>query len=813
MFSSFSESAQPLTPTRTPTSATFIQASFETPKFESSFYDPRVTWNTADPFATTPDFLKTPKFLSFTTPNQSPILGLNRKRPLSGQNIEDQIAIHVDSRSPNPNPALPSVETPRPPVSSRKPSPSPLLEKETIGLAVKQKLTQARTGANEPADSATRSADSIQTPPLTSTSASRRKGELMQPSKVSKGSTSNIRRMSTPTGPKAKKGEVLSSQVEESPLQLGTLQFSPDGFGFSISGSTTVPGYPQHKLFWDTNQHVDGMNVDFPHEPFGLGLENSKNLDPFKSSHLKANVSHMPSASRDEFSIRNTREMNLESSSHQDIANQADLVSSNLMMQNVPKGVNPSLLFSSPSRPLQHSTPVSAVANEALQPYASQRQDAQTDRDSGFDRVSKRRRKLHDDSPAVKAALQALREETRSRTSTEDISDDIIPVTSCNVNVRTSRVYSRVSEQGRQTSSTRKAKRTTYNQASVRPSRGRTAVTLTVDENGRAKTETRTIYESIGTSALLPEVNSNEEPDSEESDSTSSSESDEMTISQQQSFAFPDLKAEKPKLPRFTTDSKTHSKKSSYASDLTPTRSRYNLAGSNKPGRRTSSARGPSSSSRQESPEKRKLHRVRPSIDMSDDVDRSRLGRDIHINSEVDTVTTSDDDRGDAQSALKKIVRVRAQSRPSTQAGRGKSSNTYPSRAQIHPELFGALAFGQGDGINALDNISPTTITDPDLSTPGTGRESVMSEATRCVCPGYEIEGELMILWYVETSLGERVLMSRQRFMQELAACGMCRAQSSPTSSNLLVCVLSWPNTNHPRWTFPRARKSSFSGV
>lgn len=623
---------------------------------------------------------------------------------------------------------------------------------------------QLKIGVDQHINPASQSAGSMQTPPPTSTSASRRKGEQLQIKKISNGSAVDLQRMSTPTGPKAKKGEGLSSQVEESPLQLGSLQFSPDGFGFSMSGSATVPAYPQHKLFWDSNQNADGMSIDYPYEPFALGLENSKNLDPFTSTHHKANVSHLPpSSSLDELGIRNSREMDLENSTNQGSANQADFISSGLMIRNVPKGVNPSLLFSSPGRPLQHSTPIEKIPNEALQPYASQVRDAQIDKEPGLDRVSKRRRKLYDDSPAVKAALQALREETKSRTSTEEISDEVIPVQSRNANTRTSRVASKASESSRRPGSTRKIQRTTYHQASVRPTKSRTAVTLTIDSNGRAKTETKVIHEGAGTFGLLSDANIDLATGSEESESESSSESDEMIISQSQSFAFPNQKAGKLKLARFVTEPKTHSQKSSYASTLAPNNAGYSLALSDKPDKGTSTARRPSSGSRRGSPAKRRIHRAHPSTVMSDDVDRVRGGREIEINSEVETVSTSDDDKGDAQSELKKIVRVRAQSRPSTQAGARKSSVIYPtSRTQIPPQLFGAMSFSQGDGIHALDNNSPTTITDPGLSTPGTGGESLAGEATRCVCPGYEIEGELMILWYVERHPQERALISRQ---------------------------------------------------
>lgn len=58
---SFSYPGEPQTPTRTPT--THPLDSFTTPKLESSFFDPRVTWDTADPYASSPEFLRSPQRL------------------------------------------------------------------------------------------------------------------------------------------------------------------------------------------------------------------------------------------------------------------------------------------------------------------------------------------------------------------------------------------------------------------------------------------------------------------------------------------------------------------------------------------------------------------------------------------------------------------------------------------------------------------------------------------------------------------------------------------------------------------------------
>ena len=66
MFSFSYPNGEPQTPTRTPTTAALD--SF-TPKLESSFFDPRVTWDTADPYASSPEFLRSPQKFALGHPS------------------------------------------------------------------------------------------------------------------------------------------------------------------------------------------------------------------------------------------------------------------------------------------------------------------------------------------------------------------------------------------------------------------------------------------------------------------------------------------------------------------------------------------------------------------------------------------------------------------------------------------------------------------------------------------------------------------------------------------------------------------------
>ena len=751
---SFSEAGQPPTPTKTPTSPTFAYSSFETPRQESSFYDPRVTWNTADPYAPSPDFLKTPRLWSFTTPSQSPSAGASRKRPLSATNIEEEIATHVHHVNPDPNASLPPVE------ASHRLSSSPNLP-TSISSATKsdpdsskQASTPLTSGLDQVTEPNMRSARSMQTPPPTGTSASRRKAHHSQTTKLAPNPAANSRRTSTPTTTKPKMPEVLSSQAEESPLQLSTLQFSPDGFGFSMPGAATAPAYPQHKLFWDPNNEVDGMNMDFPiDDAFTFGTATPKPSDPFPAALAKSTVSQLPpSASFNEFATKgSTADSGL--LPHHDSANQVDFIpSSGLMIQTAPKGVDPSLLFSSPSRPPAPTAASQVIQNDTLQPYANQVRDAQRDKEANEERKAKRRRKVQDDSPAVKAALQVLRDGNSICAEAEEPLADSDVDRSRGGPSETDHTGYQTLEGSKRISAAKEGHHVINHRGKTRQSRKRTAVTLTIDENGRAKTETKIIHDNDEpTSELTMEPDSG----SGESEAMSSSESEEMVLSQPQSFAFPEQASQNSKLARFATGPNTHSQKSSYASTVASSYAAYSLPAPEVSGR-AGMRLEPPSDNRKSSQVNRRLHRALSSTTISDDMDVRDLNHQIDVQSEDETDATSGDGKGNAQSELKKIVRLREQNRTVSASEARKLSleqhQVYPSLnnqtpIKLHTKV---VASGQGRIWNAVEDISPTTVLDGDKSTPGTGRESHVTDTTRCVCQNSEVEGELMILWSVE---------------------------------------------------------------
>ena len=719
---------EPPTPTKTPTSPNFFLDSFQTPKQDSRFHGSFSPWSPAFAAAASPNF-KTPTHLSFTTPTKSPT------KPSIGKNTGAKEVSNAESHSPNISHPLPLVE----PSIQRSPSPSisPAAEaKRRRHNGTEFSITPLKTTFEQEAGQSMNSAGSMQTPPPTSTSASRRKSQQTQVTRLAKESAEKERRMSFPALSKADSMDNPISQVEESPQHYSTLQFSPEGFGYPTSGPATAPVYPQHKLFWDPEQGGDTMNVDFPmDDTFTTNFGLQKNLDSFVSGHEGSGITFPTSPA---FNILGTGCDNstpFASSAEADVATHktASIIMSR--KQSRGNGVDPSLLFSSPGRASEASNMPGTsqkIQDDNLLPYAHQLRDAQMELEMQMSRKPKRKRGAETDSPAVKAALQTLRDDQAG--VTRDLTDDIIPFSATQrPSSRTSSGLARETPvAGRSALHKHRSKGQLQVSGNELPRHKRTSVTLTIDATGRAKTETKLLADNSKPSRDHIEVDSEEE-----SDSTSSSSNDEMVMSQTQSFAYPaKQKPRQPKLGRFTHNSHSHSQKSSYASTLGSTN--VTRTGSDV------NSRPPSSNLFVPSGARSQHSRVSfndPSRDEGE--------------SEAETIIDSEDDKGDAQSALKKVL----QSRQKQTGKRSLGSNSkhppieqryaYPSHnAPSHPYYATESFTPSRNGYHqSYQNTSPTTITDPDLATPSSGRSNLSSDSVRCLCRTSDDDGQLMIQW------------------------------------------------------------------
>lgn len=683
---SFSYPSGPPTPSITPKSATFGKDLFGTPRHESTFYDPR--FSPADPYVASLEFLKTPKTAAATTPTKSPTLTRGIKRPFPGHDIETEIATHVHHLSPNSNLPLPPVEPSRQ-LSS---SPNSLQNRRST-----QEKTAQEAGSKEDLGSSMRSASSMQTPPPTSTSATKRKARQAQVAKLVRESAANGGRKTAPTFLEPSNA-TSASPAEASPQQFSTIQFSPEVFGgFATAGPATAPAYPQQKLFWDPQQDANAMNIDFgTSDTFAesFGLDNLKHVESFASNNDTMAMSHMTTSS---FDIDNVIGISMPSSAAQNInyLSSAGLITNGSVSKLSNTVVDPSLLFSSPSQVSEHTNmnvPQRNNRNEDMRPYAHQIREAERERETSETRKPKRRRGPHSDSPAVKAALQALRGEEEDDSPQVQSSKDAVP----DKLFRGRRNSSRVTfEEVAHGPSSHQRRRSSHRPSADRR-RSKQTVTLTIGPDGRAKTETKTIAEPVSGSAL------NAESDSGDTESLSSNDDVHMASSRFSSFAAPTGNTQALKLRRSGSNFNTHSQKSSYAS------TQPNL--------------------------------IDPALTTT--FIHEPLGGSGDRDSDADTALDSGDEKGDAQSELKK---VRARSRVGGQYGpasNSTSANRYVFGSNAYPPQH-ALTPTQ----DVFHNISPTTITDPDLATPSTGRDStVSSNTTRCVCHNPDSDGELMIL-------------------------------------------------------------------
>ncbi|KAL8830457.1 MAG: hypothetical protein Q9191_001419 [Dirinaria sp. TL-2023a] len=684
---SFSYPSGPPTPSITPKSATFKDP-FGTPRHESSFYDPR--FSPGDPYVAGLEFLKTPKAAAATTPTKSPTLTRGIKRPFPGHDIETEIATHVHHLSPNSNLPLPPVEPSRQ-LSS---SPNSLQNRRST-----QEEAAQEAGNKEELGSSMRSASSMQTPPPTSTSATKRKARQAQVAKLVKESAANGGRKAAPIFPEPSNA-TPTSPVEASPQQFSTIQFSPEVFGsFAMAGPATAPAYPQQKLFWDPQQEANAMNIDFgTSDTFAesFGLDNSKHVESFASNNDNMALSHMTTSS---FDIDNAMGISMPSSAAQDInyLSSAGLITNGSVAKLSNTVVDPSLLFSSPNQAPEHtSMNISQRTNrdEDMRPYAHQIREAERERESSETRKPKRRRGPQSDSPAVKAALQALRGEEEDCGPQVKSSKDAAPAKL----FRGRRSSSRLTFEDVAHGSSNHTRRRSSHRSSSGRRRSKQTVTLTIGPDGRAKTETKIVAEPVSGSAM------DAESDSGDTESLSSNSEVHMASSRVLSFAGPLGNTQNKKLGRSGSNFNTHSKKSSYAStqpDL-----------------------------------------IDPALTTT--FIHEPLGGSGDQDSDASIAVASGDEKGDAQSELKKMrARSRANGQFHGSASTSTSANRYVFGSNTHPSQH-ALTPSQ----DVFHNISPTTITDPDLATPSTGRDStISSNTTRCVCHNLDSDGELMILW------------------------------------------------------------------
>ncbi|OKL56041.1 hypothetical protein UA08_08729 [Talaromyces atroroseus] len=692
---SFSYSnGEPQTPTRTPTSAAFADAAFRTPKFESSFYDPRVTWDTADPYASSPELLKTPqRFIFGGTPSNA----------MQQQPLDASFGQHL-----SPNAAV------------KGPGDTDTAKRRQIS-----KPTDAEDEGPGSVNSV-RSAATIQTPPPTRTS---RRKALDAGNEGGQGHMGSARRLPEP------QLETPSRIIASSPQHLfANFQTSPDFFHFSNINSSASPFFPQQKLFVDQ---------DVPADPFADTPNAFATSTAGAVSHAHAlDVPPLPaiqgSLDLPDFSISTDVSFGIGPTAPADAALFPTPFSTSPRVS-FTKTEDPSLFLSSPARrfgpPQPFSEPKSAPRPRMRQPYYHQTEEAKREQQRHTSRTSNQSLSGSlsddndndddgdDDEDFTPRAVSIFRPGlARSKTTTAMSS--LIPHSRSQSQQPFANSLSSTSGIKKTPSKGRvspvKSLRLPRTNSSCLPSRSQSLI-LKIDKDGRAKTEFQPERGFTGLTDPISEMDIARSITGSEADSTEYS---NCLAVQNNLFGFSAMSLTRPNSSRAESQSRPNSK-SSFASTVASSAS----------GRRSPWA---------ESKPRRPQSAMIPSEWLSTPRKLSALCNANFTGQSSSTDSTLPDpeeDSGDAQHALRQLL-----------AGRARNTSTINNRRMripisqsMHhlqsspPGLNGAF------GLRSSEATSPTTLTDPDLATPSTGRRSNPSNGTRCICKSMDNGGHLMI--------------------------------------------------------------------
>ena len=679
---------RPPTPIGTPSSTTFGQFSFQTPKPESSFEDPRVTWDTANPHATSPSFSEFLPGSSFATPRAGSYLD-GSKAALVSKDIEAQIAAHVRNLSPNH-----SLDT----ADVGKTGDSSINSTSRIG---EKTFVENRIGSEsaplglalDTGDLLQSSGSSLQTPPPSSTSESKRKSKWANDQKTKGQKANGARRKSVPSRV-TRDEEVAMVFQDATSTKPSNLDFSEEST-FPDLGPATAPAYPQHKVFWDPSQ-MGITDMDFQVD-FNTAFESTprQGLESFVSDHAGSFLDAPTTITAEELhshpvvSMNSALPMSFELTS--ELAGDISARGSRIGF-----GVDPSLIHSSPSRiakDLQdNASKKNLIQEDALQPYAYQLQ--QLKREQSLRGMGKTRRKQRPttDSPAVKAALETLREDDVNHRVPRRSS----PSSSSN---RASSVSSRASPKRDVTPWALKAKKADVSarRSSLKTRNSsfssrtlharRTAVSLKIDASGRARTETRHIEDSES-APTGSEGRSNQSIDDSDSEMT-----EDDFIAPAESTRSPSLSANGSFLrqqvsSRFSASSTpfSHSHKSSATSVFTSTSHPEGISESSE----RANGRHPLSKQHDISDSVRRLRQLIPN--------QSRMDLDNEDDNDTNALMDCNETLGGtAQDELKKLLKSRKASavtstktiRPTQRSHHDRASILYAPMKQVHDIQLG----------------------------------------------------------------------------------------------------------------------------
>ncbi|KAF3481066.1 PHD finger domain-containing protein [Arthroderma uncinatum] len=680
---------EPQTPTRTPTTSSF-ETSFQTPKLESSFYDPRVTWNTADPYGSSPELIKFPPRFDLASPSPQ------RGRLSGGDGLNSGGTTLGSGRKTR---ALNTISSSRPDMSD--------------GI-----------------DATSRSAASMQTPPPTSTSRRRMQDpmNLTTDDAATPVQETNTSQLETP-----------SRFIGLSPNFYG-FQGTPDLFrvaGASVTESSYIPRYqmpwyqenaPQSSTMMDPamySNHFDISSQPQPQPPVEA-------FDADPTSEIGLETPRLPvtqSVGRKRVGLGIPQDLR-----YLDTQQGAAISSSFSASPRMPAPQNddPSMFLSSPARRFGFSDPSyspSATRIENRQPYHYQMEESERDRrERGLCKV-----------PRTRSVGQKRHATAAATSATATYQDPYASLPRSNLGRpparRTTTHSGAISRQNSFSAGTMNSM--PGSGVTKTPSKGRTspfktqmhsfprptslaapmeALVLKVGKDGIATTEMKMAPCSQSQFPdASPDISIEELSTESDSDLSDTSER-RITRSQNPSFNFPDITPRRPRIARTPSSSCPHSKSSSRSSTVGSSHSGYNPGWTD-----TSRGRGRQLDvlSAQDAWDQRRRHSVNPSSSHS----RNYSITDSEATQEDDEA----DDAGHAQHALKQVLKARKRQ---SVAGYGSMSRASHSLAMAtlrsSPPLVG-YPESYAEDVN-----SPTKMTETDTAPTQTmDRQNNPSTGTR----------------------------------------------------------------------------------
>ena len=684
MFSFSYPNGEPQTPTRTPTTTAFD--SFTTPKLESSFFDPRVTWDTADPYASSPEFLRSPQ--KFALGSQS-----------------NPVKTEVDPRGDELHDGRTAEQTDT--VRRIRPlKPMPSMGEDGPGTV-----------------NSAKSAASMQTPPPTS--ASRRKIPDFNPlGSVGRGTTPQLgEHLETP-----------SRLLGASPRLFGNLQSSPDLFQLASLDPTGSPFFPQQRLFWDQEHDQPTQEIPLPEHHHDANHPPK----PLLNHSLNAQFPQLPTIGTMDLPDF-TGGFGISSAPPTDAALFPAPFSTS-PRRPVTKAEDPAMFLSSPARRFGGTqlTPERNPSRAIRQPYYHQHEESR--------REELRRAQGHD--PRAPGSFSSVSEDDEDNTPkglrpglTRSVTHNALTSSSLRSLSQSGGMMASTSGVRKSPSKGRASPAKTMRPAPLSrsasvasfPTRSQ-SVRLKIGRDGRAKAEMEAVDE--GPTGLTDPLTG-----MDLDGSATESESDPAEYSE-----YPVLPRSQSSLSLFDGNRSTIARSDS--GSRPPSKGSYASVGSSHSGRVSpwaGSTRGVSGrSTYRGSPEAAKRTPKRhSSLLLPSDATYTRGS----VASQ--SLPDEDDDTGDAQAALRQVIKERSRGPRPVTGGFAprlpRSLNTFAHLQSSPPRIHSDF-----DIPSRHSNASPTTVTDPDLATPHTerhGHPSNPSNATRCICNSMDNGGHLMIQW------------------------------------------------------------------